>query len=228
MAIIYGRSDSEKRLLSKYPKEVKQIQDIPLVYEKYKQKLQKETGFFTFIRNYHTKRQLDKFRKNKYNPLHAGAKGENQVLAQLSALNDSYHVLCGVRIRLRYTVRFNGQKNLRSAQMDFVLVSKKGIFVIEVKNWSDQYLQNYNGFSPYEQTERAGRVLWVALKYTAIDVKITNVLLSIQGNLSYDQNHRRVFVTSLDQINGFLENSQDVLSESQVKKIVSKLRPFVT
>lgn len=228
LAIIHGRPDSEKRLLSKYPKQVRTIQDIPEYYKYYKQKLREpDSGLFAFFRKWHIKQQLRKFRKNKHDPLHAGADGELQVLSHLSTLDDSYHVLCGIRIHLNYPVRFNGQKNLRSAQMDFVVVSKKGIFVIEVKNWSNQYLQNYNGFSPYEQTERAGRVLWVALKYVAVDVKITNVLLSIQGNLQYDQNHRRVLVTSLSQINTFLESNSDILSEKQVKNIVRKLQHYV-
>lgn len=229
MAIIYGRSDSEKRLLSKYPKEVQKIQDIPLVYEKYKEKLQhRETGFFAFFKTWNKKRQLDKFRKNKHNPLHAGTKGENKVIEQLSTLNDNYHIFCGLQIWLPYTVRYHGFKNLRSAQLDFVIVSKKGVFVIEVKNWSDNYVRNYDGFQPHEQVDRAGRVLWITLQHRSIDVRVTNVLLSIHNNIRYDQNYKMVFVSSLEKINEFLESRYDMLSDDMVEKIIHDLKYYVT
>jgi hypothetical protein len=112
--------------------------------------------------------------------------------------------------------------------MDFVVVSKKGVFVIEVKNWSNDFAKNHNGFSPHEQTDRAGRVLWVALDLLIGDIRVTNVLLSIQDNIRYDQNYRTVFVSNLEKINKFLESRQDMLSENEVEKIVDSLKCYVT
>lgn len=77
MSIIYGRADSEKQLLSKYPKEVKKIEDIPIVYEKLKESLkEKDSGFLGFIKRWNTKRKILKFHKNKNKQLHVGAKRE--------------------------------------------------------------------------------------------------------------------------------------------------------
>lgn len=229
MAIIYGIADSEKQLLNKYPKEVEKIEDIPRVYDEFKGKLEKkDTGFFAFVRRWDKKRQLNKFVKNKNSLLHAGAWGENKVIECLSALSDDYHVLCGVRIGLPYTVRYNGQKNLRSAQMDFVVVSKKGVFLIEVKNWSNSYVKRHDGFSPHEQTDRAGRVLWIALNCTLMDIRVTNVLLSVRGNIRYDKKYEMVLVSSLEKINRFLEDRQDILSEMEVNRIVGSLKRYVT
>lgn len=91
MAIFYGRADSERRLLKKYPKEVKGLQDIPRVYEQVREKLkEKDTGFFAFIKHWNKKRQLNKFKKNRDDPLHAGAKGESMVMDKLSTLSDNY------------------------------------------------------------------------------------------------------------------------------------------
>ena len=89
--------------------------------------------------------------------------------------------------------------------MDLVVVCPKGIFMIEVKNWSDNYARNNTNLSPYEQTERAGRVLWISLQNVIKNVRVTNILLSIKGNLSYNENYRSVYVSSLDKINQFLE-----------------------
>ena len=112
--------------------------------------------------------------------------------------------------------------------MDLVVVSTKGVFLVEVKNWSDDYVKNHDKLNPYEQTDREGRVLWIALKSIIKNIRVTNVLLSIQGNIQYNNNYRAVFVSSLEKINGFLENRQDVLSEKEVKKIVDNLKHYVT
>ena len=183
-----------------------------------------EKGFFARFKKWNKQRQVNKFEKNKDNPFHAGAKGENKVIEKLSNLSDSYHILCGVRIQLPYWATYNGKKNLRSAQMDLVVVSTKGVFLIEVKNWSDDYVKNNEKLIPHEQTDRAGRVLWISLKSIIEDIRVTNVLLSIQDNMQYNENYRAVFVSSLEKINGFLENRQDILSEKDVKKIVQHLK----
>ena len=228
MAIIYGIADSEKQLLKNYPKEVKKIEDIPQMHERFKKKLDEPvSGLFAGIKKWNRKRLVNKFENNKDNPFHAGAKGENNVIDQLEKLSDSYHVLCGVRLVLPYYVTYNGKKNLRSAQMDVVVISPKGVFLIEVKNWSDNYVQNYDKLNPYEQTDRAGRVLWITLQSVMKNIKVTNVLLSIKGNMQYDGNYKTVFVSSLEKINEFLEKRQDVLSEKEVQKIVKNLKDYV-
>ncbi|HUU47574.1 MAG TPA: nuclease-related domain-containing protein [Nitrosopumilaceae archaeon] len=228
MAILYGMADSERNLINNLPSEVKTIDDIPRVKKEFEKKLKKDTGFFAGIRKWNYKRQINKFEKNEDNPLHAGTKGENKVIDELLKLDNNYHILCGVRIGLPRYVTYNGQKNLRSAQMDVVVVCPKGVFMIEVKNWSDNYVQNNNNLSPYEQTDRAGRVLWITLQKVVKNIRVTNVLLSIRGNISYNERYRAVFVSSLARINQFLEKRQDTLSEIEVKKIVGKLKHNVT
>lgn len=229
MSIIYGKADSEKNLLNKYPKQVKKIDDIPIIHQEIKDKIvQKDTGLFAIFRKWNKKRQLRKFENNLHHPLHKGARGENKVIDELSKLGDDFYILCGLKIRLRHLVTYNQQKNLRSAQMDFVVVSRKGVFVIEVKNWSDDFVKTYSGFSPHEQTDRAGMVLWITLDNFFIKTRVTNVLLSITGNIHYDSKYKTVYVSSLDRINDFLINRPEILSENDVKKIVYILRNYVT
>ncbi len=229
MAILYGIADSERQLLNHLPGEVKGIDDIDRVKKQFQRKLKKkDTGFFAGLRKWNYQRQINKFENNEDNPLHAGTRGENKVIDELLKLDENYHILCGVRIELPYYVTYNGQKNLRSAQMDLVVVCPKGVFMIEVKNWSNSYVQNNDGLNPYEQTDRAGRVLWIALQDVIKNIRVTNVLLSIQGNLRYNERYRAVFVSSLDRINQFLEKRQDTLNPREVKKIVNDLKDYVT
>ena len=229
MAIIYGIADSERQLLNKLPNEVQDVDDMDRVKKEFENKLEKEgSGFFAGIRKWNYKRQVNKFEKSEVKLFQKGTRGENIVIDELSKLDDSYHILCGVDMELHYWVTYNGRKNLKSAQMDLVVVCPKGVFMIEVKNWSNQFASNNNNFSPYEQTERAGRVLWISLQNVIKNVRVTNILLSIRGNLPYSGNYRSVYVSSLDKINNFLEKRQDELNEKEVGKIVKSLRGFVT
>ena len=229
MAIIYGRADSEKQLLDMYPEQVQKIDDIDKVEAEMKDELKAESkGLVARFRKWGLKRQYKKFQKNRDDPFHAGAKGENKVIDKLSQLSDEYHVLCGVRIELPHFISYNGKKNLKSAQIDFVAVSKKGVYAIEVKNWSDDFVDQGNYFSPYEQAGRAGRLLWHVLKSWRSSPKVTSVILSIKGNIKYDPNYKVVFVTNINKINDFLENRQDTLSAKEVEKIVNKLKGHVT
>lgn len=231
MAIIYGRADSEMQLLKKYPRKVKTIEDIPRVYEEMEAQLKAEgSGFFASFRRWNKRRQIRKFERNENSSLHAGASGELQVLERLSRLNDDYHVLCGLHIELPNWVTYNGTKNLRSAQMDFVVVSKRGIVLIEVKNWSARYYNQNRNFGPYEQVDRAGMVLWIALRSwrSPKNPEVKKVLLSVQSHMRYNPKYKFVLVSNLNRINSFLEGERDKFSEKEVKRIVDRLKDYVS
>ena len=119
-------------------------------------------------------------------------------------------------------------RSLPASSALVVVVSSKGVILIEVKNWSTGFLITTNKLNPYEQTDRAGRVLWITLQGWWSGHRVTNVLLSIQSNMPYNPNYRAVYVKNLDKINNFLENRGEVLSQKDVKKIVNKLRDHVT
>jgi len=238
LAIVYGIADSERELLEKLPNEVKSIDDIDRVRKDFYRKMKKQRyGYhrksllgiaFSEIKRFHYKRQLDKFQYKKIGKLRTGTHGENDVIDELSKLDDNYHVLCGVEIELDNWVTYNGQKNLKSAQMDIVVVCPKGVFMIEVKNWTDDFVKNGNWkFNPYEQADRAGRVLWIAMQDILTDCKITNILLSIQGNLRYNDAFRFVNVSSLNTINNFITKRQDYLTNDEVNHIVENLLDYV-
>jgi len=232
VAIIYGRADSEKQLLDKYPKRVKKIEDIRKVHQELKSELEHHDskGLVNKIKKWNKKRQVNRFEKNKNNPFHAGADGELRVVDRLSQLSDDYHVLCGINIKLGRWITYNGRKNLRSAQMDFVVVSRRGVILIEVKNWSNQYLNSHRRISPHEQVDRAGRVLWVALKSwrSPKSPRVTNVLLSIQGNIRYDPRYKFVLISDLNKINYFIEKRREEFSDKEVKRLVGRLEGHVT
>jgi len=106
----------------------------------------------------------NKCRKMKYNvnllqnvlasPDLAGATAELELIESLRTLPDNYYVISDVRLKVNRFIRLDGQW-LGSAQIDHVVVSPSGIFVIEVKNWSKKFVQNDDYFDPYQQVKRA-------------------------------------------------------------------------
>lgn len=235
MAIIYGKADTEKRLLDKLPNEVKTIDYIDKVHQEFKDEFNsiENKGIINKFKRWNKKRQIKKIENNKNSPLHSGAKGELRVLDVLSQLDDNYHILCGLNMELPHYVTYNGKKNLKSAQMDFVVVSARGVILIEVKNWTDTYVfknRNQGGLEPHEQVERAGRILWISLKSWRApkNPSVTSVLLSIQGNMKYNPAYKFVAVKDLITINQWIEKRKEEFSEKEVKRIVDRLKGHVT
>lgn len=115
------------------------------------------------------------------------------------------------------------------------MLSKKGIILIEVKNWSDKFYRDTNKMSPHEQTDRAARVLWIAIKSRwgswwrdTKPPRVTSVLLSIQGNMRYDPKYKFVNVCDLNMINRFIQNRREELSDKDVEKLIKMLKDHVT
>jgi len=227
VAIIYGMPDSEYQLVSMYPKSVENFDDIDRVHKELINELkQEQKGFFGKISRWKKKRQLEKFEENKKDPFYPGAKGELEVLQTLSKLNDNYYVFCGLDIELRSWLSYQGERNLKSAQMDFVVVSRRGVILIEVKNWSTKYLKEHDQLSPHEQTERAGKVLWAFLQTGYINPRVTNILLPIQNNMKFNPDYKYVSISKLNEINSFIENRGIELSENAFNEIVDILRAY--
>ena len=113
--------------------------------------------------------------------------------------------------------------------MDFVVVSKRGVVLIEVKNWSSGFSKKYGGLSPHEQVDRAGMVLWITLKSwrSPKNPSAANVLLSVQGNMDYDHNYKFVNVKNLNNINYFIENRGEQFSDKEVKRVVDRLEKYL-
>lgn len=181
----------------------------------------KENPDRIFNRNQSDKiNEIKRINEIKKTPMHAGAKGEVSVIKKLSELSDNYHVFCGVNIEAP-SRRYN------RAQIDFVVVSRKGVILIEVKNWSSTFAKNTSR-NPYKQVDRAGKVLWLYLKSWWFNPRVTNVLLSTRSNLDYNNYYKYVLVSNLDRINYFIENRKEELSDKDVKKVIGKLKSRVT
>ena len=160
-------------------------------------------------------------------PEYWGAYGEIKVLQELKKLDDRYYILCNVNIQLKKYVSYNGEWNLRSAQMDFVVVGPTGIYVMEVKNWGSDQVNHHMGLNPHEQVDRAGRVLWIYLKQHSFFYKprVTNLLVPVQGNIGYNPSYRSVLIRNPYGLVKFInENNRNTLDENRIFKVVKILQ----
>ena len=226
MAVVYGRSDSEVQLVRKYPKEVKRLEDIDVVKAQFENDLR--DGDLPLFKKWHCRRRLRKFRENENDTLHAGASGENRAIRVLSRLDNTYSVFCGLTVELQYPITYRGKKNLRSAQMDVVVVGRNGVFLVEVNNWCSAWRGSSKKMSPHEQTDRAGRVLKFMLKRACGSMGITTIMLPINNNIGYDSDYRKVFVTSTSRINDFITCMDGHLAGKKMDSIVDILKKYAT
>jgi hypothetical protein len=233
VALVYGVSEATKKFLKNLPNEVESLDDIDKVHRKMKEEFDsiEDKGLGNKFSRWRKKRQINKIDDNLDGIEHAGAKGETLALEKLSELPDDYHIFCGVNKDLGKYITYRRKRNLKSAQMDFVVVSKRGVVLIEVKNWSAKYYKNHYGLRPHEQVDRAGRVLWIKLKsswFRPKDPQVTSVLLSIQGSIPADTNYGYVVVKNLNDINSYIQNKVEKFSEKEVKRLIDRVKGDVT
>jgi len=160
-------------------------------------------------------------------PEYWGAYGEIKVLQELQKLDDRYHIICNIDICLRDYVRYRGERNLKSAQIDFVVVGPTGIYVMEVKNWSSDQVNHHAGLNPHEQVDRAGMVLWIYLNEHSFFYKprVTNLLVPVQDNIGYKENYKSVLIRNPYNVVKFINGkNRNTIDANRIFKVVKILQ----
>ena len=87
--------------------------------------------------------------------------GEQKVVKELEKLSNEYILINDFALSFPRPV-YNQQENdyIRSIQIDHLLISRSGIFLIETKNWSQRSQQNWQLRSPVAQIRRANFALF--------------------------------------------------------------------
>ena len=93
-----------------------------------------------------------------------GAIGEQKVVKELENLSNDYFLINDFCLSFSPPI-YNRQENdhIRSIQIDHLLVSPFGVFLIETKNWSHQSLNNLSLRSPVQQIKRTNFALYKML-----------------------------------------------------------------
>lgn len=199
-----------------------------------------------FIREYETEKQalIEKRAKSKIEKLKhtrnviensknliSGAIGENLVVKEIKKLSNDYVLINDFNLNFSTPIFYKKQnQKIYSVQIDHLLISKAGIFIIETKNWSKSSVNTISLRSPIQQIERANFALYVyfSKNITLNDhhwgeqqIPIRNLIVMInnkpKGEFKY------VKIKLLNELNDYINYFEPVLTQSQINKITNKL-----
>ncbi len=153
----------------------------------------------------------------------AGGNAELEVIDCLRALPDTYYVCSDVNLRATRKIRFQGEY-LQTAQIDHLVVGSGGIFVLEVKRWSRQFIERGNFFDPYKQVARSSYLCYDLLRGHMPGVRVRSVLVNC-GELPPRRDDFHIKVVTLPELHGYLAwFRKPVLNKEQIARIIEILR----
>lgn len=90
-----------------------------------------------------------------------GALGEQKVVKELEKLSEDYILINDFTCKFHPPIYNRKEEDfIKSIQIDHILLSPAGIFLIETKNWSQNSLNDTNLFSPVRQIKRTNFALY--------------------------------------------------------------------
>ena len=105
----------------------------------------------------------------------AGAEAELATIDRLRTLPSSVIVFNDVRLKASRHIRFNGIA-LLSAQIDHVVLTPAGVFVIETKRWSQRFVESGNFYNPFEQVSRANYLCYDLLRRSFGKTRVRSII----------------------------------------------------
>ena len=166
----------------------------------------------------------------------AGAIGENAVMREVQKLPDSFHLFNDFSVEFDPPI-YNKKEGDRiySIQVDHLLVSEAGIFILETKNWGKQSLNSIDLRSPVKQIRRSSYALFVLLNsrsrhninleshhWGRKQIPIKNLIVMTGAKPKEEFNH--VKVLSLKELNGYVKYFEPVFSSDEIESLCDYLR----
>lgn len=196
-----------------------------------------------FIKNYGSiinERSSSRIQKLDYikktienlNPLIAGAIGENLVVKEIEKLSNDYILINDFNLKFKPPIYNRKNKDrIFSIQIDHILISKSGIYILETKNWSKKSIESSDFRSPVEQIIRTSYALFVLVNDAKIrltkyhwgdkQIPIRNIIVMI--NEKPKEDFKYVKVKSLRELNNYLTYFEPIFSEKEVERIAEYL-----
>lgn len=135
-------------------------------------------------------------------PEYAGAHAELDVIIKLRDLPGNYVVMNNLQLRARRFIKFEGVP-LQSAQIDHLVLSPAGIFIIETKRWSEAFSKSGSYHNPFDQVQRARYLCADILKPRFGKLPVRSIILT-EGALPPAPPDSYVKVLHLDDLNGYI------------------------
>ena len=140
-------------------------------------------------------------------------------MRELRKLDLSYYIFNDVCLSLHRSVTYrNTEENIKSCQIDFVVVGPTGIFIIGAKEWVEKILREASQI-PLKDVDMAGLVFYIrTVNRFHRKLPIYNVAVMLQKvpKVQYEYVHH----LSLKQLYWFILRREGVLSKKSIKTIV--------
>ena len=169
------------------------------------------------------------------NPLIAGAIGENLVVKELKKLSDEFILFNDFSLDFEKPIYYKKDNNrIFSIQIDHLLVTNSGLFIIETKNWSKKSIESPDLRSPIEQIHRSSFALYAALTYSKQlsgtlpkhhwgEKKIPIKQLVVMINHKPKEKFKFVKVATLNELNRYVAYFDPIFDDAEVDIISNYL-----
>lgn len=174
----------------------------------------------------HTRNVLENSRN-----LISGAIGESLVVKEIKKLSDDYVLINDFSLKFDRPIFYKKHnQRIYSIQIDHLLISRAGIFIIETKNWSKSSIDSISLRSPIEQIERSNFALYlyISKNITLYDhhwgeqkIPIRNLIVMI--NNKPKAKFKYVNIKLVRELNDYIKYFEPVLTEKQMNRIVDNL-----
>lgn len=170
----------------------------------------------------------------------AGAIGENSVVKEVQKLPNNYHLFNDFSVGFDPPI-YNKKKDDRiySIQIDHLLVSEAGIFILETKNWGKHSVDSIDLRSPVEQIMRANYALFVLLNSRSghninleshhwgdKEIPVRNII--VMTNVRPREEFKHVKVLSLSELNAYITYFDPIFNDREVANICDHLRWMIS
>jgi hypothetical protein len=157
----------------------------------------------------------------------AGARAELDVIASLARLPDEYTVFSDIRLSAERYIHFNGAP-LQSAQIDHLVLTPAGIFVIETKRWSRKFIESGDYHDPFDQTQRAAYLCYDQLRRRFGKIRVRSIV-ACAGQLPSAPKNSHVKVLAVPELIGYISwFKQPELAPDRLLQVRRYLERFVT
>lgn len=165
-----------------------------------------------------------------------GALGEHKVVKELENLSDENVLINDFALSFHPAI-YNRQENdyIKSIQIDHLLVTPSGIFLIETKNWSEKSLASLDLRSPVQQVKRTNFALFKILTENISserlklkqhhwgDRKIPIRNMIVLTNSKPNEEFQYVKVLTVNELLGYVRYFKPMFTSAETQAIASYL-----
>lgn len=156
-----------------------------------------------------------------------GARTEVDVIERLTRLPDEHFVFNDLRLSTERYIHFNGAP-LRSAQIDHIVLTPAGVFVIETKRWSRKFVESGEYHNPFDQTQRAAYLCYDQLRIQFGKIRVRSII-ACAGQLPATPKNSHVKVLAVPELIGYISwFKQPELAPDRLLQVRRYLERFVT